>query len=59
MDKTFYMVEQSINGRQGCLPTRIQGEMEAVEFATRLVRMAHEVGVKSEVHLYEVKEIEF
>ncbi len=60
MSDTFYAVQYVINGRCGTLPSTFQSKSDAIEFATKLRGMSDERdSVKTEVRLYEVKEIKF
>lgn len=60
MEGIFYAVQYVLNGRSGCLPTTFTSKTDAIEFANDLKRFDHRLdNVKTEVHMYEVREIEF
>lgn len=59
MAETFYAVQQVINGRSGCLPTKVETLDEAREFVDILKNYADSLeGTGTiEFRIYEVKEI--
>ena len=56
MDNTFYMIRSWINGRESFWPTYVESREDAEMLACELKTHSIE-GVKSEVKVYEVKEI--
>lgn len=58
-ENIFYAVQQSINGRTGCWPSKFSSKDEAITFANLLNSHCVDVSVQTEVKLYEVKEINF
>lgn len=58
MGNVFYAVQFVINDRKGTLPSIFAFKSDAIDYATRLKNLKDD-DVKTEVHLYEVKEIEY
>ena len=59
MDNTFYAVQFVINDRSGTLPSIFTTKAEAIAYITRLDKMRKSEDVKTEIHLYEVREITY
>lgn len=62
MGDTFYAVQQVINGRSGCFPTKVDTLDDAREFIDMLKKHSESLGpssIKIEYRVYEVKEISF
>lgn len=62
MGETFYAVQQVINGRGGCLPTKVETLDEARKFINTLEKYSEKLGpsdIKIEYHVYEVKEVTY
>ena len=59
MQETFYAVNYVINDRSGTLPSIFKSKSDAVTYATRLDKLNREHDVKTEVHVYECKEISY
>ena len=59
MAKTVYVVRQFINGYEGCRPSEFSSKDDAIEFINILKRFDTKEGIKSELRLYECKEIEY
>ena len=59
MENRFYVVKHLINGRSGTLPKEFSSKNDAIMFARMLDAFKDDVDVKTETHLYEVKEIEY
>jgi hypothetical protein len=60
MENIFYAVQQTINGRSGCLPSYFSCLDEARTFANLLLKNMNELcdgRQKCEVHVYKVIEI--
>lgn len=58
MGETFYVVQQLINNRAGVLPSKFSSKTDAVKFINMLDAIRNP-NVKTEIHLYEVKEITY
>jgi hypothetical protein len=60
MGKTFYAVQQVINGRSGCLPTKLENLDDVREFIDMCERHNTSLDpsrIKIEYRIFEVKEI--
>lgn len=60
MGETFYAVQQLINGRGGCFPTKVETLDEARKFIDVLEKHSDSLGpsdIKIEYHIYEVREV--
>jgi hypothetical protein len=59
MSETIYAVQFIINGRSGSLPSVFNLESDAISYARLLDRLNRDHDVKTEVRVYECKEISY
>ena len=59
MTETFYAVNYIINERSGTMPHVFKTKSDAIVYAKQLDKLNKDHEVKTEVHVYECKEISY
>lgn len=59
MQETIYAVQCILNGRSGTLPSVFDTESDAISYARLLDRLNKDHDVKTEIRVYECKEISY
>ena len=59
MQETFYAVSYIINDRSGSFPSIFKSKSDATTYAKRLDKLNKDSDVKTEVRVYECKEISY